>query len=124
MHTGKMVLAQVMDWIHPERFRRCGARYHGHEQVRHFSCWDQFLAMSFAQLTGRESRVAIAICLRSRQDQLYHLGFRSTVVHSTLADANRARDWRIYADRAQVLIPRARRLYAQEPLAGELSQPV
>ena len=113
-----------MDWIHPEQFRRCVIRYHGHYKVRHFACWDQFLAMSFAQVTFRESLADIEICLRSRRDQLYHLGFRSTVAHSTLADANSTRDWRIYADLAQGLIRRARKLYAQEPLGLELSQSI
>ena len=113
-----------MDWIHPEQFRRCVTRYQGHYKVHNFSCWDQFLAMSFAQLTYRESLADIEICLRSHQDQLYRLGFRSSVAHSTLADANASRDWRIYADLAQGLITRARRLYAQEPLAVELEQTV
>ena len=80
--------------------------------------------MSFAQITYRESLADIEICLRSRPDQLYRMGFRSTVAHSTLADANSVRDWRIYADLAQLLIARARRLYADEPLAVELEQTV
>jgi hypothetical protein len=124
MLTGKLVFAQVTDWIHPEQFRRCVTRYQGHYKVRNFSCWDQFLAMAFAQLTYRESLADIEICLRSHPDQLYRLGFRSSVAHSTLADANASRDWRIYADLAQGLITRARRLYAQEPLAVELEQTV
>jgi len=113
-----------MEWIHPEQFRRCVIRYHGHYKIRHFACWDQFLAMSFAQVTFRESLADIEICLRSRRDQLYHLGFRSTVAHSTLAEANSTRDWRIYADLAQGLIRRARKLYAQEPLGLELDQSI
>ena len=124
MHTRKMVFAQLMEWIHPEQFRRCVARYQGNFKVRNFSCWDQFLAMSFAQITYRESLADIEVCLRSHHDQLYHLGFRSSVAHSTLADANGSRDWRIYADLAQGLIARARRLYANEPLGVELAQTV
>ena len=124
MHSGKAVFAQLMEWIHPEQFRRCVTRYRGHYKVRHFSCWDQFLTMSFAQITYRESLADIEVCLRSRGEQLYHLGFRSTVAHSTLADANHARDWRIYADLAQGLIRRARHLYANEPLGVELDQTV
>jgi hypothetical protein len=124
MHVGKAVFAQLMEWIHPEQFRRCVTRYHGNYKVRNFSCWDQFLAMAFAQVTYRESLEDIEICLRSRRDQLYHLGFRSSVAHSTLADANSTRDWRIYADLAQILIGRARKLYAQEPLGMELDQTV
>jgi len=120
MHIRKAVFAQLMEWIHPEQFRRCVLRYDGNNKVREFPCWDQFLAMAFAQITSRESLADIEICLRSRRDQLYHLGFRSSVAHSTLADANRNRDWRIYADLAQGLIRRARKLYLQEPLGIEL----
>lgn len=108
MHAGKMVFSQIMETIHPEQFRRCVTRYSGNYKVRDFTCWDQFLAMAFAQMTFRESLMDIEICLRARSDILYHLGFRSVVAHSTLADANRKRDGRIYADLAQGLIRRAR----------------
>ncbi len=124
MHAGKTVFAQIMAWVHPEQFHRCVARYHGDCKVLSFSCWEQFLAMSFAQITYRESLSDLEVCLRSRRDQLYHMGFRSAVAHSTLADANRTRDWRIYADLAQRLIGRARRLYAHEPLGLELDQAI
>ncbi len=117
MHSGKAVFSQLMEWIHPEQFRRCVTRYDGSYKVRTFSCWDQFLAMAFAQLTFRESLADIEICLRSRHEQLYHLGFRSSVAHSTLADANSARDWRIYADLAQSLIRRARNCMRTNPWA-------
>ena len=120
MYSGKAVFAQLMEWIHPEEFRRCVTRYFGHYRVREFSCWEQFLAMAFAQMTFRESLSDIEVCLRSRRERLYHLGFRSPVAHSTLADANRTRDWRIYSDLAQGLIRRARKLYADEPLGLEL----
>jgi len=113
-----------MDWIHGEQFRRCVNRYDGNHRVRNFSCWDQFLAMAFAQITYRDSLADIEVCLRSRQDQLYRLGFRSTIAHSTLADANSSRDWRIYHDLAQGLIARARRLYASESFGAELEQTV
>jgi hypothetical protein len=113
-----------MDWVHGEQFRRCVSRYKGNYCVRNFSCWDQFLAMSFAQLTYRDSLADIEVCLRSRQDQLYRLGFRSTVAHSTLAHANSSRDWRIDHDLAQSLIARARRLYASESFGVELEQTV
>jgi len=124
MAVRKTVFAQLLDWVHPEQFRRCVVRYRGHHRVHNFSCWDQFLAMTFAQITYRESLADLEVCLRSRPDQLYHMGFRSAVAHSTLADANRSRDWRIYADLAQTLIARARRLYAQEPLGIELDQTI
>ena len=124
MRSGKTIFAQVMEWIHPEQFRRCVQRYHGNVRVRNFPCWDQFLAMSFAQITYRDSLADIEVCLRSRPEQLYHMGFRLTVAHSTLADANGSRDWRIYPDLAQTLIARARRLYASEPFGADLAQTV
>jgi Transposase DDE domain/Domain of unknown function (DUF4372) len=124
MHFGKAVFSQVMEWVHPEQFRRCVSRYNGNYKVRNFPCWEQFLAMSFAQMTFRESLADIEICLRSRGRQLYHLGFRSVIAHSTLAEANSARDWHIYADLAQALIRRARKLYALDPLGIELDQTV
>ena len=124
MPAGKLIFSQITEWIHPEQFRRCVNRYHGNCKVYNFPCWDQFLAMTFAQITYRDSLADIEVCLRSRRDQLYRLGFRSTVAHSTLADANRERDWRIYADLAQSLIARARRLYADEPIGVELAQTV
>jgi hypothetical protein len=124
MHAGKNVFAQIMAWLHPEQFRRCVVRYRGDYKVLTFSCWEQFLAMSFAQITYRESLADLEVCLRSRRDQLYHMGFRSVIAHSTLADANRTRDWRIYADLAQLLIARARRLYSQDPLGVELDQTI
>jgi Transposase DDE domain/Domain of unknown function (DUF4372) len=124
MRAGKTIFSQVMEWIHPEQFRRCVQRYQGNYRVRNFPCWDQFLAMSFAQVTYRDSLADIEVCLRSRPDQLYHMGFRSTLAHNTLATANRSRDWRIYHDLAQLLIARARRLYADESFGVELAQTV
>jgi hypothetical protein len=124
MRDGKTIFSQVMEGIHPEQFRRCVQRYNGNHRIRNFPCWDQFLAMSFAQVTYRDSLADIEVCLRSRPDQLYHMGFRSTIAHSTLADANSSRDWRIYHDLAQGLIARARRLHANEPFGVELEQTV
>ena len=124
MNTGKLVFSQLTDLIHPEQFRRCVQRYDGNYKTKTFSCWDQFLCMAFGQLTYRESLRDIETCLRSRQAQLYHLGFHGSISHSTLADANLNRDWRIYADLAQLLIKRARFLYRDEPLAMELDETV
>jgi len=124
MRAEKPIFSQLLEWIHGEQFRRCVNRYHGNYRVRNFACGDQFLAMSFAQITYRESLADIEVCLRSRQDQLYRLGFRSTIAHSTLAEANSTRDWRIYHDLAQLLIARARRLYADECFGVELAQTV
>jgi hypothetical protein len=98
------------------------ARYRGDYQQKSFSCWDQFLAMSFAQLTYRESLRDIEACLRSMSGKLYHVGFRGRVARTTLADANESRDWRIYADFAQVLIGMARPLYARDPIGVDLDQ--
>jgi hypothetical protein len=120
----RAVFSQILDPIHPQQFSRCVKRYDGDCMVRNFSCWDQFLAMSFAQVTFRDSLEDIEVCLRSRADQLYRMGFRSTVSRSTLAGANGSRDWRIYFDLAQLLIARARVLYAQEPMGVELDQTV
>jgi hypothetical protein len=124
MNTEKFVFSQVTDLIHPEQFRRCVQRYRGDYKVKTFSCWNQFLCMAFGQLTYRESLHDIEICLRSRHEQLYHLGFHGPISHSTLADANHNRDWHIYADLAQLLIKRARVLYQNEPLAIDLDETV
>jgi hypothetical protein len=86
--SGKTIFSQVVELIHPQQFRRCVVRYRGDYKVKAFSCWDQFLCMTFAQLTFRESLRDIEDCLKARSDQLYHLGFRSPVCRSTLADAN------------------------------------
>ena len=98
------------------------SRYRGDYQQKSFSCWDQYLAMAFAQLTYRESLRDIEACLRSMSGKLYHMGFRSRVARSTLAEANESRDWRIYADFAQVLIGIARPLYARDPIGVDLDQ--
>ena len=100
------------------------SRYNGNYRVRTFSCWDQFLCLVFAQLTCRESLRDIEACLRSMPDKLYHMGIRSKVSRNTLAVANEKRDWRIYADFAQVLIHEARRLYADEPFGVDLDETV
>jgi len=103
-------------------FQKCVARYRGDSHDRGFSCRDQYLAMAFAQLTYRESLRDIEACLRAMSRKLYHMGFRGRVARSTLADANDAHDWRIYADFAQVLIRIARPLYAADPIGVDLDQ--
>lgn len=124
MHQDRYVFAQLMQHLPLSSFRRYVDRYDGHRYVKKFSCFDQFLCMAFAQLSGRESLRDIEVCLRAHQSKLFHLGFRSGVARSTLADANEQRDWRIYADFAQGLIRTARPLYAHEPLAVDLDQTV
>ncbi len=122
MFAEKYSFTQVTDFIHKEHFQRCVRKYNGAYKIQSFSCWDQFLCMAFGQITYRDSLADIETCLRSRQAQLYHLGIRGRVSHSTLADANQNRDWRIYHDLAQMLIKKARLLYSQEDLGMELAQ--
>lgn len=124
MYVGKLVFAQVMAHLPLHNFRRCVARYRGERKIKSFSCLDQFLCMAFAQLTFRESLRDVETCLRAQRGKLHHMGFRSVVARNTLANANRVRDWRIYADFAQALIAAARRLYAEDAFALELEQTV
>jgi Domain of unknown function (DUF4372)/Transposase DDE domain len=124
MNQGKLVFAQLMQHLPLTTFRRCVARYQGEFKMQSFSCLDQFLCMTFAQLTYRESLRDIEICLRAQHSKLYHFGIRSAVARNTLANANAVRDWRIYADFAQSLIGIARRLYVQEPFGVELQETV
>ena len=122
MNTGKTVLSQLMDFLPIKEFRRCVERYNGNHHIRSFSCWDQFLCLAFAQLSYRESLRDIESCLRSMKNKLYHMGIRGNVSRSTLADANENRDWRIYADFAQVLIHIARELYSGDEFDVELNE--
>ena len=124
MLEGQFVFSQLMDFLPRREFNACVERYGGNRRGRGFSCRDQFLCLGFAQLTFRESLRDIEICLRAVGPKLYHAGFRGKISRSTLADANRGHDWRIYADFAQVLIRRARKLYAQEPFGVDLKQTV
>jgi len=124
MNTGRTVFTQIMGFLPLWEFRKCVKRYRGNYKVQKFSCMDQFLCMAFAQLTYRESLRDIEACLRAMQSKLYHMGIRYRVSKSTLADANEKRDWRIYADFAQVLIHIARGLYAKEEFGVELDQTV
>mgnify|MGYP001141019718 FL=1 len=122
MNLGRTVFAQLMDHLPSYEFQKCVARYGGDSHWRGFSCWDQYLAMAFAQLTYRESLRDIEACLRSMSGKLYHMGLRGKVARSTLADANESHDWRIYADFAQVLIAIARPLCAHDPIGVDLEQ--
>jgi hypothetical protein len=122
MNVGQTVFSQLMDFIPNYEFQKCIERYQGNYKIKSFSCWDQFLSMAFAQLTYRESLRDIQACLRGNQQKLYHMGIRGNVSRNTLANANQVRDWRIYADFAQVLITQARSLYVQENFGVELKQ--
>ena len=122
MNLGRTVFSQLIEHLPSKEFHKCVLRYRGDSYLKSFSCWDQFLSMAFAQLTYRESLRDIETCLRSMHGKLYHMGFGGRVARSTLADANESRDWRIYADFAQVLIGMARPLYAHDPIGVDLDQ--
>jgi hypothetical protein len=113
-----------MEFLPWKRFQRLVLKYGGDRYVKHFSCSDQFLAMALAQFTYRESLRDLEACTRAHSAKLYHLGIRSRISRSTLADANESRDWRIYAEFAQCLIDRARPLYANDPLELDLANTV
>ena len=120
MNSGRTVFAQLIAHLSHIEFQKCVARYDGDHHHRSLSCWDQYLAMAFAQFTYRESLRDIEACLRSMSGKLYHMGFRSRIARSTLADANETHDWRIFADFAQHLIGVARPLHVQDPIGVDL----
>ena len=124
MNTGKTLFAQLMDYLPWSTFTRIVVRYDGDHRVRTLSCAEQYRVMAFAQLTYRESLRDIEVCLSAQTAKLYHAGFREPVRRATLADANEARDWRIYAEFAHRLIAQARRLYAGDSLGLELANAV
>ena len=124
MNSGRTVFAQLVEFLPVHEFRKCVDRYRGEYKVQKFTCLDQFLCMAFAQLTFRESLRDIETCLRAVRGKLYHMGIRGGISRTTLAKANENRDWRIFADFAQVLIRTARALYANDPFAVELEQTV
>lgn len=116
MHQGKYIFTQVLDMVVRYQFNQCVTRYHGEHRVKHLTCWEQFLASAFGQLAFRKSLRDIVTCLTAHQEKMYHLGFRSPIRRSTLAEANEHRDWRIYRDFAMLLIAEARKLYAHDRL--------
>ncbi len=124
MFERQFVFSQLLEFLPRREFNACMSKYGGQRRPRGFSCRDQFLCLAFAQLTFRESLRDIETCLRALGPKLYHAGFRGSISRSTLADANRVHDWNIYADFAQVLIRRARQLFASESLSMELKQTV
>jgi Domain of unknown function (DUF4372)/Transposase DDE domain len=124
MNTGKTLFAQLMDFLPWSTFSRIVVRYGGDCAVRTLPCAAQYRVMAFAQLTYRESLRDIEACLSAQAAKLYHMGFREPVRRSTLADANEARDWRIYAEFAQRLITQARRLYAGDSMGVDLANTV
>lgn len=124
MIEGKLVFSQLMDHLPIKSFRRCVKKYRGNHKVKSFKCLDQFYCMAFAQITFRSSLRDIEVCLRSMQSKLYHMGIRGKVSRNTLANANEKRDWRIYADFAQILINIARKLYRNEKFDIDLDETI
>lgn len=124
MNTGKTIFAQIMEHLPLPAFRKCVQRYDGNYKVKTFSCLDQFLVMAFAQLSYRESLRDIEACLRAMRPKLYHMGIRAGISRNNLAHANETRDWRIWADFAQVLVHTARHLYADDPFGVDLDETV
>jgi transposase len=124
MNTGRIVFSQLIDFLPKKQFDRCVRRYQGNRRTKTFSCFDQYLCMAFAQITYRQSLRDIETCLRAMQPKLYHCGIRGNVSRTTLAKANENRDWRIYSDFAQVLINKARILYANEDFGIQLNREV
>jgi hypothetical protein len=124
MYTGKTLFAQLMDYLPWSTFTRIVERYGGNYRIRTLPCSDQFRILAFAQLTYRESLRDIEACLAAQSAKLYHMGIRTSVRRSTLADANEKRDWKIYAEFAQRLITQARKLYAEDDFGIDLSNTV
>ena len=122
MNSGRTVFSQLIEHLSHKEFQKCVARYGGDRYAKKLTCWQQFLAMAFAQLTYRESLRDIEACLGAVGGKLYHMGFGSSVARSTLADANESRDWRIFADFAQVLIGIARPLHAGDAMGVDLDR--
>ena len=120
MNAGRTVFAQLIAHLSHIEFQKCVIRYDGDQHHRSLSCWDQYLAMAFAQFTYRESLRDIEACLGSMGAKLYHMGFRSRIARSTLADANETHDWRIFADFAQHLVSVARPLHVEDPMGVDL----
>ena len=124
MHEGKFVFSQLMEFIPWRRFQTCVNRYGGDYKVGTYKCVEQFRVMAFAQLTYRHSLREVEACLRVVKSKLYHMGIHSSISHSNLAHANHQRDWRIYADFAQILIQRAKQLYLGDDLGLDLDATV
>jgi hypothetical protein len=120
MNAGRSVFSQLIEHLAHKEFHKCVARYGGDRYAKNFSCWNQFLAMAFAQLTYRESLRDIETCLGAVGGKLYHDGFPHQRARPTLADANESRDWRTCADCAQTLIATARQLVARDAMGVDL----
>ncbi|MDR2757119.1 MAG: IS4 family transposase [Planctomycetaceae bacterium] len=124
MHDGQYVFTQMMNMIPWRRFQTCVDRYQGDYKVHQFRCVDYFRVMLFAQLTYRESLREVVSCLRAVPQKLYHLGIHSTVSRNNLSNATQHRDWRIFADFAQVLMEQTHLLYQNDDNPVKIKAPV
>ena len=124
MFAGSTIFSQLMDLLPWRRFNTCVTRYKGDYKVKTFKCTEHFRVLAFAQLTYRESLRDIEACLRAMGSKLYHIGIRSNISRNNIAHANETRDWHIYADFAQILVNRAKALYANEQLGADLKSTV
>jgi hypothetical protein len=124
MQVGRPLFSQVMDFVPWTSFDRLVEKYGGDKNTTRLRCAAQFRAMAFAQMTFRESLRDIEASLNAHPSKLYGMGFRNPVAKSTLADANEARDWRMWHDLASLLIRRARKLYAQDGIGLDLDNTV
>jgi len=113
-----------MEFLPLHIFRHCLDRYNGNYKVKELTCLDQYYCMAFAQIKYRERLRDIEACLRAQHGNLYHMGIRGPVPPNTLANANKVRDWRIYADFALSLIATAPRLYSKEAVLYDLNETV
>ena len=118
MNSGKYVFRQLLDFVNQYEFDKCVKRYHGNYRVRDFRCWHQFVQLLFGQITSLDSLRSICFCLKAHKAQLYHLGVKPYVDHTTLSRANEKRDWRIFADSGDCLIGLVRPLYAAFPVSN------
>ena len=124
MHSGRLIFSQLMDYLPRRAFEHCVNKYSGNYRVRHFTCRSQFFCMAFGQLTYRNGLRDIVACLNAHHNKLYHMGIQGGVSLNNLSNANMNRDWRIYAEFAQVLIDIAIKLYAGEKFSEEIREPV
>ena len=113
MPIGKTVFSQLMELVPEYEFKKCVDKYAGDFHALKFTCRDQFLVMSYAQLTDRASLRDIEATLTVFSAKLYHSGLKF-IPKSTLAYMNETKDWQIYRDFAMVLIARAQKLYKDD----------
>jgi hypothetical protein len=122
MQPPSTVFSQIPNTLHPQEFSRSVEQYPTERSTRGLTEYDQFLALSFGQLTYRESLRDIITCLQAKRGLLYHLGFRGNLSRTNLAYAHHHRDWRLFQALAQILMRRAARLYQDDPSDPDLPQ--